>query len=147
MESYWINPYVVYIDGEHYKGNENSFPFLGGRLIRTHSATVMSAFNSDVIKHDLIPEVDKEIIEKYELVNMWGPDDLGDRLRRYFDIPVILQVVCALASSFTPVTDQSKRLGIDEGYPCPSPQAASGCSNSFQTNLSRRRRLPATRII
>ncbi|HAU3362243.1 TPA: hypothetical protein JDL67_005147 [Salmonella enterica subsp. salamae] len=85
MEPYWINPYVAYIDGEHYKGNENSFPFLGGSLIRTHSATVMSAFDSDVIKHDLSPEIDKEIIEKYELVNMWGPDDLGDRLRRYFD--------------------------------------------------------------
>ncbi|EAO6613387.1 hypothetical protein G3C57_003115 [Salmonella enterica] len=24
-------------------------------------------------------------MKKYELVNMWGPDDLGDRLRRYFD--------------------------------------------------------------
>lgn len=43
MESYWINPYVAYIDGEHYKGNKNSFPFFGGSLIRTHSATVMSA--------------------------------------------------------------------------------------------------------
>ncbi|WP_256860834.1 hypothetical protein [Salmonella bongori] len=43
MESYCINPYVAYIDGEHYKGNKNSFLFLGGSLIRTHSATVMSA--------------------------------------------------------------------------------------------------------
>ncbi|WP_257709816.1 hypothetical protein [Salmonella bongori] len=43
MESYLINPYVAYIDGEHYKGNKNSFPFFGGSLIRTHSATVMSA--------------------------------------------------------------------------------------------------------
>lgn len=63
-ESYWINPYVASIDGEHYKGNKNSFPFLGGSLIRTHSATVMSAFDADVIKHDLSPEIGKEIIEK-----------------------------------------------------------------------------------
>lgn len=49
---------------------KNSFLFLGGSLIRTHSITVMSAFDAHVIKHDSSPEIDKEIIEKYELVNM-----------------------------------------------------------------------------
>ncbi|EBQ9426971.1 hypothetical protein DMA59_15225 [Salmonella enterica subsp. enterica serovar Potsdam] len=37
--------------------------------------------------------------------------------------------------------------GDDEGHPCPSPEAAFGCANSFPTNLSLTCRLPATRII
>ncbi|WP_207219770.1 hypothetical protein, partial [Citrobacter koseri] len=37
--------------------------------------------------------------------------------------------------------------GFNEGHPCPSPEATFGCSNSFLTNLSLRRRLDATRMI
>ncbi|OSD34409.1 hypothetical protein R583_11620 [Salmonella enterica subsp. enterica serovar Senftenberg] len=37
--------------------------------------------------------------------------------------------------------------GFTEGHPCPSPEATFGCSNSFLTNLSLRRRLDATRMI
>lgn len=39
----------------------------------------------ETLQHDLSPVNDKEIIEKYEITNMWGHNDLGDRLRRYFD--------------------------------------------------------------
>ncbi|AUV93466.1 hypothetical protein C3400_10390 [Klebsiella oxytoca] len=45
----------------------------------------------------------------------------------------------------TPVTYGCKLLGMNEGHPCPSPKAASGCSNSFLTNLSLSCRLNATR--
>ncbi|ECG1248429.1 hypothetical protein DLR11_18920 [Salmonella enterica subsp. salamae] len=49
--------------------------------------------------------------------------------------------------SFTPVTYRCKRPGINEGHLCSSPEVASGFSNSFQTNLSLRRRLPVTWIM
>ncbi|EAA7241884.1 hypothetical protein BVD23_02595 [Salmonella enterica] len=44
----------------------------------------------------------------------------------------------------TPVTYRCKRLGMNEGHTRSPPEVASGFSNSFQTNLSRRRRLPVT---
>lgn len=45
----------------------------------------MSITEAVVIKHDLSSVDDKELIEKYGLTSMWGDEDLGDRLRRYFD--------------------------------------------------------------
>lgn len=85
LDDYWIHPYTLLIDGEHYKGNGTSFAFLGGKLISLNWVNNMSITEAVVIKHDLSPVDDKELIEKYELTSMWGDEDLGDRLRRYFD--------------------------------------------------------------
>jgi hypothetical protein len=38
--------------------------------------------------------------------------------------------------SVTRITYLSKLIGINEGHPCPSPEATFGCANSFLTNLS-----------
>ncbi|MFW0767444.1 hypothetical protein ACN0IV_16600 [Trabulsiella odontotermitis] len=83
-EPYWIAPYSI-MDGEHYKGSRNSFPFLGGRIIDLGSDGKRSITSAPVIKEDLSLPQDRELIEKYELDNMWGSEDLKDRLGRYFD--------------------------------------------------------------
>lgn len=61
----------------------DNFPWRGGRLIdldpeigSVDSPTVIPVL--DVHKH-------RDLIETCELTNMWGDQDLGDRLRRYFD--------------------------------------------------------------
>jgi hypothetical protein len=38
--------------------------------------------------------------------------------------------------SVTRITYLSKLIGMNEGHPCPSPEATFGCANSFLTNLS-----------
>ncbi|MBJ9849156.1 hypothetical protein I5683_19130 [Citrobacter freundii] len=83
LSMYWIRFYNR-LDYGHYKGDTDSFPFLGGKLIRTRNVQEAPT-HAEVIKHDLSVVEDKAIIEKYELTNMWGDKDLGDRLRRYFD--------------------------------------------------------------
>ncbi|MGK9172618.1 hypothetical protein KXR87_05240 [Yokenella regensburgei] len=85
LDEYWIHPYTLLIDGDHYKGDSSSFSFLGGKLISLNWSNNMSITNATVIKHDLSTVNDKSIIENYELTSMWGDKDLGDRLRRYFD--------------------------------------------------------------
>ena len=37
------------------------------------------------LKEDLKLSKNRDVIEKYELTNMWGDEDLSDRLCRYFD--------------------------------------------------------------
>jgi hypothetical protein len=81
LDQYFIKPYTI-MDGFHYKGNKNSFPFLGGKLIKYDP--ILGSVHSPVIKEDLNISQDKEIIEKYELTNMWGKEELRDRLVRYF---------------------------------------------------------------
>jgi hypothetical protein len=84
-ESYWIKPYTLTMDGEHYKGDRFSFPFLGGKIIDLGPDGRVSITQAPVIKEDLTLPQDRALIEQYELTNMWGHDDLHDRLCRYFD--------------------------------------------------------------
>ncbi|CFQ68331.1 Uncharacterised protein [Yersinia pseudotuberculosis] len=83
-EPYWIAPYSI-IDGVHYKGTRNNFPFLGGKIIDLGPDGNVSVTQAPVIKEDLTLPQDRNFIEKYELDNMWGHEDLSDRLCRYFD--------------------------------------------------------------
>ncbi|QGU88101.1 hypothetical protein [Erwinia sorbitola] len=86
-EPYWISPYSI-IDGVHYKGTKNDFPFLGGKIIDLGPDGNVSVTQAPVIKEDLTLPQDRELIEQYELDNMWGHEDLSDRLCRYFDTGV-----------------------------------------------------------
>lgn len=63
-------------------GRAGVFPFRGGKLI--HLQPGPDSLNSPVIRQ-LDVAHDKATIESCELTNMWGDQDLGDRLRRYFD--------------------------------------------------------------
>jgi hypothetical protein len=81
----WIKPYTLTMDGSHYKGDRFSFPFLGGKLIDLGLDNKRSVTSAIVVREDLALPDDREIIEKYELTNMWGHEDLSDRLCRYFD--------------------------------------------------------------
>ncbi|MGE8159716.1 hypothetical protein ACQKRQ_06095 [Paraburkholderia sp. NPDC080076] len=84
-DSLWIKPYTLTMDGHHYKGDRYSFPFLGGKLIDLGKRGDIGVTLAPVIREDLELPNDRELIEKYELTNMWGEDDLCDRLCRYFD--------------------------------------------------------------
>jgi hypothetical protein len=81
LDQYFIKPYTI-MDGIHYKGGKNSFPFLGGKLIKYDST--IGSVRSPIIKEDLTFPQDREIMEKYELTNMWGKEELRERLVRYF---------------------------------------------------------------
>ncbi|MBL7703854.1 MAG: hypothetical protein JNM14_16510 [Ferruginibacter sp.] len=59
------------------------FVFKGGDLVKV--LPDQDYFNAPVIKKHLTVPEDKALIEKYELVNMWGADDLKERLIRYFE--------------------------------------------------------------
>jgi hypothetical protein len=82
---YFIKPYTI-MDGIHYKRNMGSFPFLGGKLIKYDSQ--LGSVRSPVLKEDLILPQDKDIVEKYELTNMWGREELRERLIRFFSIGI-----------------------------------------------------------
>lgn len=82
-ERYWIRPYTI-IDGDHYKGDINSV-FSGGKLIDVGANGEKSVTHAPIIKEDLTLPEDRDLIEKYELTNMWGDEDLRERLCQYFD--------------------------------------------------------------
>jgi hypothetical protein len=84
-EYYFIKPYTI-MDGIHYKGAKNNFPFLGGKLIDYNHK--LGSVRSPIIKEDLTLPNDREIIEKYELTNMWGKHELEERLIRCFSIGI-----------------------------------------------------------
>ena len=86
-QRYWIDPYSS-LDVLHFKGGRGTFPFYGGRLIDVGVSENPETYGAPVIKHDLSVDEDREIIEKYELTNMWGDLDLADRLARYYDTGV-----------------------------------------------------------
>lgn len=86
-QRYWIDPYSS-LDVSHFKGGRGKFPFYGGRLIDVGEVENPETYGAPVIKHDLSVYDDREIIEKYELTNMWGDLDLSDRLARYYDTGV-----------------------------------------------------------
>jgi hypothetical protein len=81
QDMYFIKPYNI-MDGSHYKGNKNSFPFLGGKLIKYDYN--LGAVRSPIIKEDLSLPEDVKIIEHYELTNMWNREEIRERLIRYF---------------------------------------------------------------
>lgn len=83
-EPYWIHAYSS-MDNDHYPGDRNSFLFMGGRLIDLGPDGNVSVTQAPVVKENLTLPHDRDLIEKYELTNMWGHDDLSDRLCRYFD--------------------------------------------------------------
>lgn len=86
-QRYWIDPYSS-LDVSHFKGGRGTFPFYGGRLIDVGEGENPETYEASVIKHDLSVCDDREIIETYELTNMWGDLDLADRLARYYDTGV-----------------------------------------------------------
>lgn len=84
-EPHWIKPYTLTMDEDHYPGQQGDFPFMGGRVIDLGPDGGVSTTSAPVVKEDLSLPDDRELIETLELTNMWGSEDLGDRLRRYFD--------------------------------------------------------------
>ncbi|AVD85489.1 hypothetical protein C4Q28_09310 [Pseudomonas sp. SWI6] len=72
-------------DGDHFKGGGDKFSFYGGKLIDVGVGDNPETYGAPVIKHDLSVRDDRDIIEAHELTNMWGDQDLSDRLSRYYD--------------------------------------------------------------
>jgi len=61
----------------------NSVPWLGGSLVDMTGIQGSGGWNAPVIKEDLNPSLDRSIILSNELVNMWSPEDLINRLMRF----------------------------------------------------------------
>jgi hypothetical protein len=76
FESLVIKPCLNYDGG---------FPFRGGRLVDIGPDGRTGSTTAPVVKENLHLPEDREIIERCELTNMWGDQDLSDRLCRYFD--------------------------------------------------------------
>ncbi|MDZ4019731.1 hypothetical protein [Pseudomonas sichuanensis] len=83
-QRYWIVAYTS-LDKGHFKGGRDTFSLYGGRLVDLSGGDRVETYEAPVIKHDLSVVEDREIIEGHELVNMWGDEDLSDRLARYYD--------------------------------------------------------------
>lgn len=75
-EPRWIKPHINYDGG---------YVFKGGKLIDIGIEGKIETTEAPIIKQNLQLPEDREFIEKYELTNMWGDQDLNDRLCRYFD--------------------------------------------------------------
>jgi hypothetical protein len=73
-ETLWVRPYVNLGAG---------FAFKGGDLISVKPG--MGYASAPVVKGDLTLPKDKDTIEKYDLVNTWGPYEVQERLIRYFE--------------------------------------------------------------
>lgn len=59
------------------------FPFKGGDLVLVDPN--VGTVEAPIVKADLSMKRHKDIIEKYELTNMWGSTDLAARLIEFFD--------------------------------------------------------------
>ncbi len=75
-EPRWIKPHINYDGGCVFKGGKLIDIGVAGEIETTEAPVIMSNLR--------LPE-DREIIENCELTNMWGEQDLSDRLCRYFD--------------------------------------------------------------
>ena len=73
---FWMRPYLNFDGG---------FLFIGARLIELDPAKHMETTTAPVVRDWLRPKADAELIKKYELTNMWGAENLRERLVRYFD--------------------------------------------------------------
>ncbi|MBC3373232.1 hypothetical protein HU762_04680 [Pseudomonas sp. SWRI92] len=78
-ERYWLRPHVNF---------EGGFPFRGADLIDIGTDCAADYSLVPALKEDLTLSKNRDVIEKYELTNMWGDEDLSDRLCRYFDTGV-----------------------------------------------------------
>jgi hypothetical protein len=89
FERYWIDPYAPphpFYPGYYWaRDGKNSFTFMGGRLIDLGPNEDLCVTKAPTVKENLQLPQDREIIEQYELTNMWSHEDLGARLIRYFD--------------------------------------------------------------
>ena len=66
---------------------DDGYPFSGGSLVEVDARG--ETVGTPVVKANLEVGVDDEIIRRYELTNMWvTPDEVSDRLIRYFDTGV-----------------------------------------------------------
>ena len=74
IEDLWIRPKI--------NPDNCGFAFKGGDLVSV--ALGKDYVDAPILKANLSLPNDRELIEKYELVNMWGRDDLKERLVRYF---------------------------------------------------------------
>ncbi|MFF7109442.1 hypothetical protein [Pseudomonas sichuanensis] len=83
LQRHWIVAYGV-TDKGHFKGGRDTFFLFGGRLVDLGGERV-ETYEAPVLKHDLSVSEDRDIIDRHELVNMWGDRDLSDRLARYYD--------------------------------------------------------------
>ncbi|CRM63883.1 MULTISPECIES: hypothetical protein [Pseudomonas] len=78
-ERYWLRPHVSF---------EGGFPFRDADLVDLGIGCDADYSLVPALKEDLQLSDSRDIIEKYELTNMWGDEDLTDRLCRYFDTGV-----------------------------------------------------------
>ncbi|MBN6152212.1 hypothetical protein JR065_17875 [Xanthomonas sp. AmX2] len=75
-ERYWLRPHVNF---------EGGFPFKGAELIDIGRDCAADYSLVPPLRKQLKPAKDRDIIERRELTNMWGSEDVSDRLCRYFD--------------------------------------------------------------
>lgn len=75
-ERYWIKPKLNF---------EGGYPFKGGNLIDVGIDGAIGTAQAPVIKENLSLDVDRDVIEEYQLTNMWGDDQLCERLQHWFD--------------------------------------------------------------
>ena len=73
---YWIKPHLNF---------EGGYPFKGGDLIDVGTEGNIGTTQARILKENLSIDVDQDIIEKYELTNMWGDEDLRERLLYVFE--------------------------------------------------------------
>jgi hypothetical protein len=88
-DRYWIYPYSPihkFYPGKYWeRDGENSFAFMGGELVDLGENFTLDSCSGILVKENLRLPEDKDIIEKYELTNMWSSESLTQRLVRYFD--------------------------------------------------------------
>jgi len=84
----WIKPHLFneHPDNDGTRYDYRLHPlFLGGRLIKSAPSEDDMGPNAIILNNNLKLPVDRDTIERVEMTNMWGADDLKDRLIRYFD--------------------------------------------------------------
>lgn len=74
FETLWIRPRLAPGAG---------FPFRGGDLVEVDPS--VGYVHAPIVKENLSPKRHRRIIERHELVNMWGEHDLRVRLLEYFE--------------------------------------------------------------
>jgi hypothetical protein len=92
LERYWIKPHLRvdprYRDMPLPGGGKGGYPFVGGDLKDLGQREDSDTYQAPVAQANLWLPEDRAVIEAYELTNMWGADNVRDRLCRYFDTGV-----------------------------------------------------------
>jgi|GEM_PF-1105242 len=84
----WIKPHLFneHPDNDGVRYNHRLHPlFLGGRLVKAAPDEDDMGPNAVILNNNLKLPNDRSVVERTELTNMWGADDLKERLVRYFD--------------------------------------------------------------